>query len=665
MRGNHHTIINGINKLKDIEPIKHNLLTSYSIPYRINSFNNEIEEDQVYITLGHLLLILNNTSNIFNTINKENGKPYLYIDYHDFSNFCSTYTGHCSLDPRVCIIPRNNKNILIPSGDLVFDTINSCPYPNLFEEDKNKAKMMYILVNINHIVNLLRSLREKDEKGNIFLYDFLDTLMKDISKSTLSFNQFRISPDDNTNSIKLIDDMRLLSTEEISTIGYTEIPVFGKNSIAYNFNFSSKIGPKMASMVTIAAQAKPESLGDDTFAISNLSRGLIDRINTERTPSNTTKNEKLNITEYEGYDELKEHMYKIYGDDSSWYNIKDWEINESNIESSINLYKNLLSDFRIKKDSTNKASTIIPLTYELEIDGISGILPNSAFIIPSIMLPSNYKTNQGLTKIAFIVHSITHSFDNIWKTKLTGQIINIRFDNNDINIFESTFTPKINLTNSNISSETCTRRAEIFFSKPTINIPINYLKKYSKKHGLISKEAIASLIAISAGESNLSPKDENHIYSKNRLNQIFPFLNENQQTRATKKNISKTEFFKIIYGEYNPKRVGNRNIIDGGKYFGRGYIQLTGHANYKRYSDLSGYDLINNPELVNNPDIGAEIAVLYFKDRVKNNDGTTANQFNPNYFQLALDAVGYNVGDIKAKKIEYYNCLLNKNGLLS
>jgi hypothetical protein len=138
------------------------------------------------------------------------------------------------------------------------------------------------------------------------------------------------------------------------------------------------------------------------------------------------------------------------------------------------------------------------------------------------------------------------------------------------------------------------------------------------------------------------------------LRKIYPNLTENQYKRATRKGISKKEFFNIVYGEYYPTRVGNRNISDGGKYYGRGYIQLTGYGNYKRYSELSGVNILSNPELVNDPIIGAKIAAIYFKDRVK------ANQYDSNYFEKALDAVGYNVGDIRTKKYEYYNCYITK-----
>lgn len=74
-------------------------------------------------------------------------------------------------------------------------------------------------------------------------------------------------------------------------------------------------------------------------------------------------------------------------------------------------------------------SVILPLDFSLEMDGISGIIPNSAFEIPPNVLPKAYLTQTQESKIGFILHTIDHNFNNNkWTTKLTGQTINIRLD---------------------------------------------------------------------------------------------------------------------------------------------------------------------------------------------------------------------------------------------
>ena len=53
------------------------------------------------------------------------------------------------------------------------------------------------------------------------------------------------------------------------------------------------------------------------------------------------------------------------------------------------------------------------------------------------------------------------------------------------------------------------------------------------------------------------------------------------------------------------------------KYHGRGYIQLTHDYNYKKYGDMFGVDLINNPDLAMDGELAAKIAVAYWKSTVR------------------------------------------------
>lgn len=56
--------------------------------------------------------------------------------------------------------------------------------------------------------------------------------------------------------------------------------------------------------------------------------------------------------------------------------------------------------------------------------------------------------------------------------------------------------------------------------------------------------------------------------------------------------------------------------IDGGiNYRGRGAIQLTHAYNYKKYGDILGIDLLNNPDLAADPEISSEIMAVFFKER--------------------------------------------------
>lgn len=68
------------------------------------------------------------------------------------------------------------------------------------------------------------------------------------------------------------------------------------------------------------------------------------------------------------------------------------------------------------------------------------------------------------------------------------------------------------------------------------------------------------------------------------------------------------------FDKYEPgteigKRLGNTQPGDGFKYRGRGYVQLTGRANYEKAGRIIGVDLVNNPDLALDPSIAARILV--------------------------------------------------------
>ena len=58
------------------------------------------------------------------------------------------------------------------------------------------------------------------------------------------------------------------------------------------------------------------------------------------------------------------------------------------------------------------------------------------------------------------------------------------------------------------------------------------------------------------------------------------------------------------------KRLGNTVSGDGIKYKGRGFVQLTGRANYQKFTDLLGIDLVCQPDLALQTDVAAQILFI-------------------------------------------------------
>lgn len=75
----------------------------------------------------------------------------------------------------------------------------------------------------------------------------------------------------------------------------------------------------------------------------------------------------------------------------------------------------------------------------------------------------------------------------------------------------------------------------------------------------------------------------------------------------------------IYGGSWGARNLGNVEPGDGWKYHGRGYVQLTGRANYERIGRELGMDLVNHPNLASNRDVAATIAIHYWMQRVRMN----------------------------------------------
>lgn len=75
--------------------------------------------------------------------------------------------------------------------------------------------------------------------------------------------------------------------------------------------------------------------------------------------------------------------------------------------------------------------------------------------------------------------------------------------------------------------------------------------------------------------------------------------------------------------------LGNTEAGDGLRFKGRGPIQITGRANYRRYGDLLAVDLVSEPERAAAPELAFRIAGLFWMKNGLNalGDLTTSDAF--------------------------------------
>ena len=67
----------------------------------------------------------------------------------------------------------------------------------------------------------------------------------------------------------------------------------------------------------------------------------------------------------------------------------------------------------------------------------------------------------------------------------------------------------------------------------------------------------------------------------------------------------------------NRDDLGNQGPTDGADFKGRGFVQLTGRANYTQFSGVLGLgsQLVDNPDLANDPVIAAQLLAAFLKSK--------------------------------------------------
>lgn len=479
-----------------------------------NDDNDDEGKPMVFITLGHLLAIMNHHCNIFYGKDKKSATPYIKIDYHQDYTFGSTNITQFSCDPSVCLIPFRDKGGLVGSaigtqinssfkeggtlsdaaviGEIqaegsfwnliynsaqTFNPTSGAAQAALFNrftdwlggdsnsgkvkkvvndakalknvvaeeeddankvtavlndqspyydsENPNRGKLMEILVNCNFITSTLAKLQSPDT-NQVSTAQLLDEILKGISKSIGGANDFRLYPDDETNVLRILDD----KINDPSKTKYTELKIFGLGNTVYDYGFSSKISNDLATQIVVSAQANPEGINADDYAFSHLNRGIVDRLapvkmTTDIDPDGNSSN-KADSGGNSPLTMLTHHLANIYC---------GMQYNANDVNASINVGLKFVNQLNAK-DPVKRGQTLIPLEFSLTMDGITGLIPHSAFIIDKNRLPDSYRIQSGSTKgnarIAFILHSITHNFNsNKWNTTIKGQTLNIDFEGKD------------------------------------------------------------------------------------------------------------------------------------------------------------------------------------------------------------------------------------------
>lgn len=383
-----------------------------------------------YIQFAFLIGILNVKKNLYD----QDGRPLINIEIplpnigNKGDGYCLASSDSISIDNEFCTIVNPKATFLTSNNDVLINNDNSgfnifnkgsdllvtvdengqiryqnengkINIPSFLSENGNGI-IGNIYVNVDKIIEIYKNM---SSNGDVYISNFIKEILKNISFSLGSINQFDLFSDNNT--ISIIDKFYLEEINRSNSIYKFQFNVLGKDSIIRNQNIQSKIFPSQATMIAIAAQSR-ENLGSiqtstNNYLNQNVRNRLIKELNNDVFLNDSDKekdnliNRIINLKIY-----VQEYIYK----------------GKSGDKSSANEYLNTLIN-EINTDTNYKA--IIPLSVKIDVDGIGGVIIGNIFTLNKDVLPSDYADKN----IGFIVTGIEHSIEkNDWTTSYITQI---------------------------------------------------------------------------------------------------------------------------------------------------------------------------------------------------------------------------------------------------
>jgi hypothetical protein len=453
------------------------LLKAYVLPYEINS---EVEkgikaQHPVYIQFGLLLMMLNHICLLYDAENI-NGTPtpMVYLDFNPNTNFCLSNTKQFSTDITKFLIPFQgsdsdyldlfSEEILEKKDGIKTGKIDDKQKYSVFKPSKEdfiigkipyfryalkqnstgtastgtayRGAIMNVLINVNYAADIVKRFSRADGTNSVYLKQLVETILSDMNKTLGNFNMFRLSYRDESNCFVIVDDQQCPVAENeqqlYSSSNTSQIPVFGKNSIARSMELRTQIGSKLGNLIAISANSsvqKQVSLSTDASSFGFINTSFKDRFvkaSLDIDQLNKDVKRENNETQIESAIKFDTHVKSIY----SYYN----SFSTNAVGAATNYFIQKMSGIK-NKESGSVSSAMIPVSLNLSLDGISGIEMTQMFTIDDRFLPINYmKSMNGspFTSVGFAVVGLNQTIENNqWITSIRTQMNYLKSGPND------------------------------------------------------------------------------------------------------------------------------------------------------------------------------------------------------------------------------------------
>lgn len=413
-----------------------------------------------YITLQDFLKLINDVC-----IFREGEEPIIKIldtiTSNPLDRSTSYYDAKCLSHPyqlsgnpyKFLISPYYKKDFISYGPDIDDATLNTeltknFPYriPNNNGFELLQGNIFNILIEIEYIRKVFESLiKEESNKYNVYLKDFIQTILNDFNASTGFVNDLSLVMDPTDDNQYMVIDLKFAEASINQREKYYTLPLMGiGNAITpskdgkdkggtyvRSYRLNTQLTNNIATIVSINAQVDvPPIDGYETSVFNAFNQGIKDRLQQKFISSvngTVTSNfldsnllyknlilglRKINLAKNEPF---------IQGDETTALC--------ANIQRYIDYTTSISKENRI----TFSSFTPVPLKFNCTIDGITGLRVGQIFLLPLDRLPHQYKifddaiygNNLGKQKVGFIIFGINHNVSRGegWTTDLDCQMV--------------------------------------------------------------------------------------------------------------------------------------------------------------------------------------------------------------------------------------------------
>jgi hypothetical protein len=314
-----------------------------------------------------------------------------------------------------------NKNFpRLPDENSTINLLEGLPQ-FISNESENAGYLMNVFLNIDWLAETMKS--NVDEDGNVSLYSVLTAICQGINSSLGHVNNLDVTVDEDTNLIRFIDDKPIpdiLSKFNLDDTP-TEFQVYSfssnsttdlrnlRGSFVQDFSIKTEVSNKLATTLSIGAQALNAVVTSNATAFQSWNEGLTDRIS----PVKQMKNEDKTKSATEKYADDIKNFIKLLDK----YDAKTLSTEElpqlTNLNKTWQKYIEARNAEIAQKASPSSVG-FIPINLNLTMDGLSGMKIYQTFTIDSKFLPLNYPE-----KLKFLIKKVSHTVSsNGWQTQI-------------------------------------------------------------------------------------------------------------------------------------------------------------------------------------------------------------------------------------------------------